>query len=102
MTMASPPRQRAILYDVLAPFAAGFDRVGLFGSRATGRASPQSDVDLVIYGADDPRLVDRLFTLFDESLLPVTVDVVDYDRTTIRRSRSTSTRSFGSCSSAAI
>ena len=74
----------------------------LFGSRAMGRASPQSDVDLVIYGADDPRLVDQLFTLFDESLLPMTVDVVDYDRTTIRRSRSTSTRSFGSCSIAAI
>jgi predicted nucleotidyltransferase len=74
------PRQRAILHDVLAPFAEKFDQVGLFGSRATGRAGPRSDVDLVIYGADDPRLVDQLFTLFDESLLPMTVDVVDYDR----------------------
>ncbi len=73
-------RQRAILRDVLAPFAERFDRAGLFGSRATGRAGPQSDVDLVIYGADDPRLVDQLFTLFDESLLPMTVDIVDYDR----------------------
>ena len=72
--------QRAILRDVLAPFAERFDHVGLFGSRATGRAGPQSDVDLVIYGADDARLVDRLFTLFGESLLPMTVDIVDYDR----------------------
>ena len=73
-------RQMAILREVLSGLSDRFDRVGLFGSRATGRARAASDIDLVVFGARDPRLTDTLFTLFDESGLPMTVDVVDYDR----------------------
>ena len=73
-------RQVEILRGVLSLLSHRFDRVGLFGSRATGRARPASDIDLVIYGAKDPQLADTLFTLFGESGLPMTVDVVDYDR----------------------
>ena len=53
--------------------------VGLFGSRATGTARPNSDVDLVVYGDIGQPVVDRLWTLFDESGLARTVDVVAYD-----------------------
>lgn len=73
-------RQVSIIRDVLSGLSDRFDRVGLFGSRATGRARPASDIDLVVFGARDPRLTDTLFTLLDESGLPMTVDVVDYDR----------------------
>ncbi len=73
-------RQIAILRDVLSGHSDGFERIGLFGSRATGRARPASDIDLVVFGANDARLADMLYTLLGESGLPMTVDVVDYDR----------------------
>ncbi len=72
--------ERAVIRDVLAPFAALIERVGVFGSRATGRARPESDIDLVIYGDLDEAALGRILTRFDESLLPVTVDLVVYER----------------------
>lgn len=73
-------RQLAILRDILAPYAARIETVGLFGSRAAGTARPASDIDLVIYGSLSDADIDRLWTLFDDSALPVTVDVVAYER----------------------
>jgi predicted nucleotidyltransferase len=64
---------------ILRPFADSIDRVGIFGSRATGRMRPQSDIDLVIYGPIDQMTIDRLWTLFSESSLEYSVDVVGYD-----------------------
>ena len=72
-------RQIRILREVLAPFAASIEKIGLFGSRATGKARPNSDIDLVLYGLRDQKTLDRIHTLFTESLLPVTVDVQAYD-----------------------
>lgn len=74
------PGQIDQLARVLAPFADQIDRVALFGSRASGTARAQSDIDLVIYGPIAEATLDRLWTLFDASALPVTVDVVAYDR----------------------
>jgi uncharacterized protein len=67
-----------VLLDVLAPFSDRIESVALFGSRATGKATANSDVDIVLYGAIDEPLVDRLWTLLDESRLPLKVDVVAY------------------------
>jgi uncharacterized protein len=72
------PRQRRILRDVLRPFADEIESVGVFGSRAIGTARPNSDIDLVIYGTLTSRQVDRLWTLFNESSLEVTVDICAY------------------------
>ena len=63
---------------ILAPFASEIDHVGLFGSRATGTYRENSDIDLVIYGQLTQATADRLSTLFDESNLPVKVDVHAY------------------------
>ena len=71
-------RQRAIIRDILAPYRHRIDRVALFGSRATGRARANSDIDLVLYGDLDEAEVDRLRTSFDESALSVSVDLVAY------------------------
>ena len=54
--------------------------MGLFGSRAAGTARPTSDIDLVLYGSLSQADIDRLWTLFDDSALPVTVDLVAYER----------------------
>lgn len=70
--------ERKTLAKVLAPFADRIERVGVFGSRASGRARPDSDIDLVIYGNVDAELEARLWTLFDDSDLAVEVDVAAY------------------------
>jgi predicted nucleotidyltransferase len=71
-------RDRAIVRSVLAPFADRIDRVGVFGSRALGTARPASDIDLVLWGDIDSRALARLGTLFGESSLAVSVDVILY------------------------
>lgn len=71
--------QLRILRGILSLYAGQIDRVGLFGSRATGKFRDNSDIDLVIYGPIDQPAIDRLWTLFDASALPIKVDVVAYD-----------------------
>ena len=71
-------RQLGILRDILTPYAEKIERVGLFGSRATGKARANSDIDMVLYGTLDETDIDRLRTLFDESGLALKVDLVGY------------------------
>lgn len=71
-------RQVRVIADTLRPFLGKITRVGLFGSRATGAYRENSDIDLVLYGALDAHDVDRLHTLFEESSLPMSVDVSAY------------------------
>ncbi len=66
------------LRRVLALFSEQIEAAALFGSRATERARENSDIDLVLYGDLTQKHVDRLWTLFEESDLPVTVDVIAY------------------------
>ncbi len=73
------PRQRAVLRDVFAPYADRFESVGVYGSRATGRARPGSDVDLVIYGSTDDQLVGSILTELEDSDLDVFADVVAFE-----------------------
>lgn len=70
--------ERRELARVLRPFAKRIERVGVFGSRATGRARPNSDIDLVIYGDIDSDLENRIWTLLEDSSLAVTVDLAAY------------------------
>lgn len=74
------PHQLNILRDILAPYAPLITRAGLFGSRAKGTARENSDIDLVLFGSVPEAVVDRLRSLFDESGLAVTVDLIAYDR----------------------
>lgn len=76
--MMLSPRETDIVRQVLAPFADGIDRVAVFGSRAMETARPNSDIDLALFGSLTERQLARLWTLFDESSLAVSVDVVDY------------------------
>lgn len=71
-------RDRAIVQRVLAPYADRVERVGVFGSRALGNARPASDLDLVLWGDLDDAVLARFWTLFDESSLAITVDIVAY------------------------
>jgi uncharacterized protein len=73
------PEQVRLIIAMLHPYAHQIERVGLFGSRATGRYRPNSDIDLVLYGSLDEATISRLWTLFAESSLPVKVDVLRYN-----------------------
>lgn len=75
-------RQLAVLKQILALYAEEIASVDLFGSRATGDYRPNSDVDLVLRGSIKEKQIDRLWTLFHESNLPVSVDVKSYELTT--------------------
>jgi uncharacterized protein len=68
----------AIIRDILVGAGISPDRVALFGSRATGRARPNSDIDL--YGPVAEATVDQLHRRFEDSFLPVSVDLLVYDR----------------------
>jgi uncharacterized protein len=63
---------------LLRPYADTIETVGLFGSRATGSYRNNSDIDMVLYGSLTESTVDRLHTVFSESLLPMRVDVKAY------------------------
>ncbi len=67
-----------IIRRVLAPFAPPLIKAGLFGSRATGRFKPSSDIDVVLYGDLPESMVNRIWTDFQNSSLPFQVDVIAY------------------------
>ncbi|MSR85666.1 nucleotidyltransferase domain-containing protein [Candidatus Uhrbacteria bacterium] len=54
--------------------------VWLFGSRATGKTHPASDIDLAIIDEQplDPKILGDLQYAFEESSLPYRVDLVDW------------------------
>ena len=80
-------RHRRILVDVLAPYRDRFEGVAVFGSRATGRARPNSDIDLVFFGDVSRRDQVSIWGDLEDSDLPVTVDLVWYRELTDDRLR---------------
>lgn len=54
-----------------------------FGSRVRGNAKPTSDLDLAIVGDQpvDQKVLWKLREAFDESTLPIKIDIVDYAQT---------------------
>ncbi len=81
-------RQMETVKRILATSADSITHVDLFGSRVTGRHRPQSDIDLVLHGDVTEADIDRLWTLFHDSNLPVSVDVASYRHTTYAPLRS--------------
>lgn len=55
-------------------------KVCVFGSRATATPKPFSDLDLVVMGDQpiDSRLLYKIMDDFEESDLPIHVDIVDW------------------------
>ncbi|CAK8718427.1 Polymerase nucleotidyl transferase domain-containing protein [Candidatus Electronema halotolerans] len=70
--------QRALVREILLTAKDRIEQVAVFGSRAQGRQRHNSDLDLVLYGSADEAVCDRLWTLFQESCLPFSVDVQSY------------------------
>jgi predicted nucleotidyltransferase len=66
-----------IITNILKPYK-GIERIGFFGSRATGTYKPYSDIDMVLYGTVTEADGDHIQTLFIDSPLVYKVDVVVY------------------------
>jgi predicted nucleotidyltransferase len=81
MGVVLEPVDAVELRRALLPFRSRVREIKVFGSRATGRARRTSDLDLVVYGAD-PDILDALTEALEESLLPMTVDIVAYEAIT--------------------
>jgi predicted nucleotidyltransferase len=73
------PAHLEIVTGILRAHLPGNASVWVFGSRATGRARPYSDVDLLIDAGRRLTLHESgsLADVFDESDLPYKVDIVD-------------------------
>ncbi len=73
------PEQLKIVCNILARHLPGRE-VLIFGSRATGRAKPHSDIDLVIMGDEllPVTTIRILRDAFDDSDLPFQVDLVEW------------------------
>ena len=71
--------QQQTVIAILQTAADRIERVAVFGSRAEGRYRVNSDLDLVLYGPADEADCGRLWTLFQDSALPLSVDVKSYD-----------------------
>ncbi len=80
-------RHIEIVRKVLNMFPGVYERVAVFGSRATGKARPNSDLDLVIRGAAEWTLLADIRMEFEESLLPLKVDLLSYETLTNERLR---------------
>jgi len=78
-TIDLSPEHLAIVERILAEHAPGCE-VRAFGSRATWTAKEYSDLDLAVVGAEPlpPTTRARLKEAFEESRLPMRVDVLDW------------------------
>ncbi len=73
------PNHRKLVQEILRKRLSASSRVWVFGSRATGKSKPYSDLDLAI-DQDTPMpfsLSAALSLDFEESHLPFKVDIVD-------------------------
>ena len=73
------------IYRIIHAQRARLRWVKLFGSRARGEARATSDVDLAFAG--EPEVCGSLCDAFEQSGLPYTFDLVDYERQSNERLR---------------
>lgn len=73
------PAHLEMVERILAEYAPECE-VRAFGSRVTGTVKPYSDIDLALIGPDrlSPDVMRRLREAFEESELPIRVDVLDW------------------------
>jgi predicted nucleotidyltransferase len=79
MTVQLSERDCAIVLGLVRRHAPSATGVGVFGSRATGKARPGSDLDLVLYGPVSEAQGNRLATEIDDSSVAVSTDIVIYE-----------------------
>lgn len=77
-TISLTGTQRRRLLEVFGAFAPPVERVDVYGSRARGTARAGSDVDLIVTGPLDHRMIARIASALDDSYLSIFADVTAY------------------------
>lgn len=72
-------RERATVGAILKEAGPRLGQIKVFGSRATGSARHSSDLDLVVFPPSPRSELSKLRLAFEESDLPINVDVVAWD-----------------------
>ena len=80
MALQLDQRHQRIVADILDKALGQIGQAKVYGSRATGRARPSSDLDLVIFPPASESLVGELALAFEECDLPIFVDVIAWER----------------------
>ena len=78
MTADIPPATLALMRRIFAAYPE-LDAVTLFGSRATGKASPSSDIDLATHGIVSDYRLGRLALDLADLDIPQQCDVQAYE-----------------------
>jgi predicted nucleotidyltransferase len=73
-----PEKSRSIINEILRTHAPGCE-VRAYGSRTSGMAHAGSDLDLVVIGNIDGKQLAKLKGAFEESDLPMSVDILDWN-----------------------
>ncbi len=81
-TIQLDEKYKRIVAGVLAGAAGRIGSVKVYGSRATGRARPSSDLDLVIFPPVSSADLGELALAFEDSDLPIFVDVIAWQAIT--------------------
>lgn len=80
-------RHKRLVTEILAREAGRIGTVKVFGSRANGRAKLSSDLDLVIFPPASEKVLGDLRLAFEESDLPIEVDVLAWSAIDVPRLR---------------
>ena len=80
-------RQLAIVCSILLPVRSRMGPIKVFGSRATGRARPASNLNLVVFPPSSHRELSQLRLAFEESYLPIYVILSAWDEIDSQRLR---------------
>ena len=73
-----PEKYIEIIKQIFSPYKSKIKKVILFGSRTTGKAKPYSDIDIAVVGDLSSGELAEIRELFEESSLPVEVDIILY------------------------
>jgi predicted nucleotidyltransferase len=73
-------REHATVRAILEPVRTQLGSIKVFGSRATGRSKPGSDLDVVVFPPAPESVIGDLRLAFEESDLPIRVDVLAWDQ----------------------
>ena len=73
-----PERTMQMLMDLFSSYPE-LKEVKLYGSRAIGKATPHSDIDLATVGIIDPYRLGRLALDLEDMPIPQECDLTDYE-----------------------
>lgn len=77
-TVYLDPRHARMLVKIFEGIPS-INKAAIFGSRALGTHKEGSDIDIVLYGSVNEKILGQIRNAIDDTALPYFVDVIPYD-----------------------